>query len=177
MNDKTLVLEEEKKLMLAYQQDDQQAFSTLYQRYADKVYSFILKKGLSPEIAAEIYQAVFERIHSKKHLYRAEMPVGAWIFTVTKNIVNDYFRQRKSEFQGHLAYGAHLDLTTSGDTQAADRHLDLATLEDRERQVVEMRYIQEHDFSVIAKSLNLKSDHVRKIISRALGKLRQGAKK
>ncbi len=164
----------ERELMLAYQENDQQAFRTLYQLYADRVYGFIIKKVGKRELADELYQIVFERVHSKRHLYRPDIPVGAWIFTLTKNIVADNYRSEKSAMN---FLRKHSDQYVVQQQLPADHpEIDLSPLNLKEKEIVSMRYWQDLDFEEIASSLGLTHSNVRKVISRALAKLRGSEK-
>lgn len=55
------------------------------------------------------------------------------------------------------------------------QEVDLTSLSEREKQIIQLRYTEDKDFDEIARTLHLTSANVRKMISRGLQKLRKGA--
>lgn len=163
----------DEQLMKLYQNGDETAFKTLYERHASKVYGFIKKRIGNNEKVSEIYQEVFIKIHKSKSLYNESFPVLPWIFTVTKSVLLDELRKdKKVQTIGSEA----LESIAAPDFQivhgaGAIEMLDL--LPEVQRQALEMRYINDDTFEQIAASLKIKPANARQVISRGLKRLRE----
>ncbi len=64
------------------------AWSNLYTR----LYNFVSKKIKNEDAAKDILQDVFIKVQSNIHLLNNEKKVHSWIFRITQNTINDYYR-------------------------------------------------------------------------------------
>jgi RNA polymerase sigma-70 factor (ECF subfamily) len=87
----------DEELMVLYQQGEEKAFQTLYERYSGKLYGYIKKKVFNLEEAQDILQQSFLRLHKSRHSYDPKYPFSAWLFTICRNLEIDYFRKHKAE--------------------------------------------------------------------------------
>lgn len=161
----------DEELMKRYQQDDYLAFDELYSRYKKRIYSYVQSKVFDKSMVDEVYQNVFLKLHKSRHLYSDQYLFKQWIFTLTKNIVIDYFRDNKITFLDE----SYIDSNTqeiNADTNDK-REIDLSVLAHKERLAIELRYEQDKDFIDIAEILKTNQTNVRKIISRATEKLKK----
>lgn len=161
----------DEELMKRYQQDDYLAFDELYSRYKKRIYSYVQSKVFDKSMVDEVYQNVFLKLHKSRHLYSDQYLFKQWIFTLTKNIVIDYFRDNKITFLDE----SYIDSNTqeiNADTNDK-REIDLSVLAHKERLAIELRYEQDKDFIEIAEILKTNQTNVRKIISRATEKLKK----
>ncbi|MEN7546440.1 sigma-70 family RNA polymerase sigma factor [Rapidithrix thailandica] len=69
----------------------------LWEQYHLPVYYFILKKVQEEDIAQEVLQNVFLKIHEYLHQLKDEAKTEAWIFQIVRNEINNYYR--KQSFQ------------------------------------------------------------------------------
>ncbi len=65
--------------------------------FAGKLKSFIISKVRSEQIAEDILQDVFIKIHGSIDQLRDETKVQSWIYQITRNSIVDYFRIVKKE--------------------------------------------------------------------------------
>jgi RNA polymerase sigma-70 factor (ECF subfamily) len=80
----------------------------------DRLKSFI-RSRISDEMAAEdILQEVFIKIHSNIDTLRDDSKIQSWIFQVTRNLMNDYFRSIKKTDR-HLPIPEEVEEDNSSD--------------------------------------------------------------
>jgi RNA polymerase sigma-70 factor (ECF subfamily) len=85
--------EEEISLVRAAQQDPVH-FSTIYLRYLNPVYSYLLAQvwdaGEAQDLTAQVFLQALEDLPK----YRPIRPFSAWLFTIARHRAADYFRHR-----------------------------------------------------------------------------------
>ena len=85
--------------------------------FEDRLKSFIRSK-ISDEMAAEdILQEVFIKIHSNIDTLKDDSKIQSWIFQITRNSMNDYFRSIKKANQ-HLPIPEEVEEDNSSDLMA-----------------------------------------------------------
>lgn len=131
---------------------DRRAFAPLYQRYSPAIYRYCHRRLGNTELAADATSIVFTRALAAVGTFRAdpERPgstVRSWLFAIAHNVVVDHHRRARH----HRSLDndvSTLDLPDSGPSpethvvhsEARDRVRDLlATLPERQRQIVELR--------------------------------------
>ncbi|HEX9384404.1 MAG TPA: sigma-70 family RNA polymerase sigma factor, partial [Gemmatimonadaceae bacterium] len=82
-------------LMAAYQAGNQDAFGELFERYAGRVYGFLVRRLGDVATAEDLHQEAFLRLHRARDSYNPERPFRAWLFTIVHNLVNDSLRSRR----------------------------------------------------------------------------------
>lgn len=82
-------------LMAAYQAGNEMAFRELFDRYAGRVYGFLLRRGGDPALAEDLSQETFLRVHRARASYDSNRPFRAWLFTIVHNLLADALRSRE----------------------------------------------------------------------------------
>jgi RNA polymerase sigma-70 factor (ECF subfamily) len=85
----------DEELMAAYQRGDLRAFEELYARYAKPIYNFLRRGADRPEVAEDLLQKTFLKLHAGRHQYQPVAPFRSWIFTLARNVFRDEARQRR----------------------------------------------------------------------------------
>jgi RNA polymerase sigma-70 factor (ECF subfamily) len=165
----------DEELMVMYHSGSDEAFQTLYQRHSEKIYGFLRARVWNDERAAELYQETFLKMHRSKHLYNKSLPALPWIFSITKSVLIDGLRIDKR---------AKRDAENSFVVESLEVHRSfgevaslMGRLPENQRRAVELRYVDEKTFEEIADSLKTSSKNARKIVSRAVAKLKSFATK
>jgi RNA polymerase sigma-70 factor (ECF subfamily) len=166
----------DEELMVMYQSGAEDAFQVLYRRHAEKIFGFLRGKVWNEEKASEFFQDVFLKMHRSKHLYNRSLPALPWIFSITKSVLNDGLRleQKFARDEEVSTNNADIDTERHHISEVTDL---LTRLPADQRRAVQLRYIDEKTFEEIATALSTSSGNVRKIISRAVMKLKAAAKK
>lgn len=82
----------------------------IWNQFSVRIFHFILSKTNDEEVAKDILQEVFIKIHTSIDSLKNENSLASWLFTVTRNTIYDYYRQKKTnqKKQTFLADNAHL---------------------------------------------------------------------
>ena len=79
------------------QNKDRDAFAKLFDQFAPRVKSFMMRKGASAEMAEDLVQETMIAVWSKAALYvPARGGVATWIFTIARNLRIDRLRREKT---------------------------------------------------------------------------------
>jgi len=158
--------------MALYQSGEVGAFEVLFQRHSGKVFSF-LRRRAAPELARELTQETFLKVHRARHQYSAQYPFLPWLFTITRNALVDHARLQESKLaresvgnEDSIPASQPLE-EPSGDLAGA-----LESLPAPQRRAIELRYLQDWSFEQIAAELKTSPVNIRQVISRGLRKLR-----
>ena len=160
-------------LMTMYQNGNEHAFRKLYGRHSPKIYSFLKKRVQTEEQVQEIYQDVFIKIHSSKHLYNKTLPLLPWLFTITRSVMIDFFRKNKNTRKIMDTFDLNSLPAPTEDVLAGSTQLLTDQLPPSQRIAVQMRYIDDSTFEEIAERLKTTPTNVRQIISRGIKRLKQ----
>jgi len=85
---------EENDLMLAYASGDADAFETLYGRYRQALYQFVLHGCSNPASAAEIFQDIWLSVVNARATYQDTGTFKAWLYRIARNKLIDFYRKQ-----------------------------------------------------------------------------------
>lgn len=156
-------------LMTGYQNGSIAAFDELYARHAGRVYGFILSRLRNKDLSDDVFQTVFYKLHKFKSSYDPKYPFLAWLFTLTRNTLADFYRKRS---RIHETADAEILKRTAAPEREERSLPHLKGLNQREELAINLRYLEEKTFTEIAEELSTSANNVRKLISRAVGKMR-----
>jgi len=156
----------DEELMINYQNGSYQAFEILYSRHQNKVYSFLRKRLNNEDSCAEVFQNIFLKLHKSKHLYNPKYLFLKWLYTISRSVMLDYLKKPRRET---VEFKEELFLTTQKN-ETAD--IDLTGLSEREKAVIQRKYFSDEDYSEISVALKISQSNARKILSRAIAKLK-----
>ncbi len=156
------------------------SFEEEFRRLYPRIYSYIAARTSDPEVAQDLTAEVFARAwESWSQLEHPEARVG-WLFTIARNIVASHFRRahRQAQLAARLQV---LGEASPQDPEEAVLALEerqglreaLATLSQREQEVLRLRFEAGLDSKQVGQLLGLNDVHVRVVTCRALGKLRR----
>lgn len=161
---------------------DEDSFAALYDYYADKLYSYGIHLGFNEDICKDAIQDVFIRMHSYKSKLKSTKSPTSFLFRSFKNRLIDIVRSNKNELSidsiqstftlnitildSIIDYEKAAELKSTVDTM-------LNKLSPTQREAIYMRYIAGLEYSEISEMLNIKPDSARKLMHRAMEKLRQ----
>lgn len=165
----------DEELMRAYAKGDMKAFRLLYQRHKARVLGFLVSRLKSQVEADEVFQEAFLKLHSHRFKYREEMPFLPWLFTLVRNAMIDHIRKQKTR-------GKYLQLSSEEVDSALDEHSadqdiyeaisELSSLSADQQQMLSMRFNDGLSFAEVAEYTKVSQPNARKIVSRAILKLR-----
>ena len=169
--------EEQKRLFAAYCEGDDDAFTALYGELSPRVYGYIRKRISKESDATEILQTVFLKMHRFKHSYNDRYPLSAWVFTLTRNILIDFYRENGRgiwlSYTDDIAKTAEIQGVGLDQNPAnANKHVDLSHLNGDERKLLEDRFFQGLSYKELSEKLGKSPGSLRKRVERLLKRLR-----
>lgn len=154
---------------------DPAAFDRAYALYHRRVYGFIARMVQRREVAEDMTQETWLRLAAHAARLRDDTELGAWLFTVARNLCRSYHRWRvlDNERLNELSLARYRrDHTSPFDNTAAtqlEQRLErtLAALPPRYREVVILVVIERMSPQEAAGVLGLKNDAMRQRLARA----------
>jgi RNA polymerase sigma-70 factor, ECF subfamily len=159
---------------------DPQAFAALYDRYYPRVYSYMRYRCEDETTAEDLAAQVFERLLVTIQRYSAERgPFEAWLFAIARHAVADYYRRPRWQswlpWEAARRQPAHEpnpeDLVIQRDLHARLR-LVLPQLNDRQRDLLGLKFNSQLTNREIASLTGLTETNVAVIVYRTLQRLR-----
>ena len=86
----------DKQLIIDYLKGDEQAFSTLVNRYLKSIYNFIYRLIGSLEEAEDLTQKTFFQAWKNIKKFQLDLNFKVWIFSIARNVAIDWLRKKKA---------------------------------------------------------------------------------
>lgn len=168
----------DEELMDAYVDGDEAAFRLLFERYAPILLRLTRRHLRDDELAQEIVQQTFFRLHGARNDFRRGSKLRPWVMTIAMNLVREHWRRKKRRKMTDLEI----------DTQAAPEadhmpmelrqrsellHVALGKLPTSQREVVELHWFQERPYAEVAQIVGTSEGAVRVRAHRAYVTLKQ----
>ena len=141
---------------------DRLAFAGLFDHFAPRVKSFMMRKGCNAEQAEDLVQEAMIAVWTKAALFSTDRgSVSTWIFTIARNLWIDRLRREKSQLYTDLedfdapdgAVGAEENLGRSQEDNYVARALEQIPVEQRELLI--LSFVEDVPQSEIAQRLNI----------------------
>jgi RNA polymerase sigma-70 factor (ECF subfamily) len=169
----TIAEDHDDRALVEAAQADPARFVDLYDRHFHRVYAYVIRRtGVRAE-AEDITSDVFER--ALTNLQRFEwrgVPFVAWLYRIAANALADRRRETARDSSEPPP-----DVPDARETEGIERRTMLSELVDRlpdaQRQVIEMRFVEEKSIREIAAALDRSEGAVKQLQLRALQNLRK----
>jgi RNA polymerase sigma-70 factor (ECF subfamily) len=154
-------------------QADPARFVDLYERHFHRVYAYVARRAASRAEAEDVTSEVFEQAfrNLKKFEWRG-VPFVAWLFRIAANALADT-RHRHSRD----SFDPPPDVPDGREAEETERRAMVFQLVERlpdvQRQVIEMRFVDQRSIREIAAALNRSEGAVKQLQLRALENLRK----
>jgi RNA polymerase sigma-70 factor (ECF subfamily) len=165
--------------MARYADGDELAFEELFRRYEPRAYAFFVARIRSPQRAEDLYQELFLRIHRARDDYDPTRPFGPWFFRIAHRILIDDQRRAHRTHEVAMEGREPRAEWAGSEDRVADReilHDVLAALSREERYVLVASRIEGVGYPELAARLEKSVDAVKKMVSRAIQRLRSAAR-
>ena len=81
--------------LVAKAQKDSNAFGELYERYVDRIYSYVFSRVQNAQDAEDLTARIFYRALDRLDRYEDRgLPFGAWLFRIAHNLVANWHRDQ-----------------------------------------------------------------------------------
>jgi RNA polymerase sigma-70 factor (ECF subfamily) len=161
---------------------DSACFGHLYGHYLTPIYRFIALKVGTKQEAEDLAHEVFISAWQKLPTYEAQgFPFGSWLYKIARNRVIDYYRTKKVHvsIDDEIAIDEDLFGAQFETDSQLDINLDVAAVKEamlqltsEQREVIQLRFLDELSPAEIAKVLDKREGTVRIIQHRAITKLK-----
>jgi RNA polymerase sigma-70 factor, ECF subfamily len=173
----TIEQQETEALVLRAQSGDREAYPLLFNRFHDEIYRFAARRLGDPEAAQDAAAETFADAFGGLGRFRARgAPFEAWLYTIARRRVVDQLRVRARHEHDALpevvtTVAPHADHAAGIATHLHMRAL-IARLPETERDVIELRFMEDLDVEHTALRLGKQPGAIRVAQHRALQKLR-----
>ena len=160
-------------------------FGILYERYFRAIFLFIFRRVDEEAVTGDLTSEVFLKamLNLAKIEYRG-LPFKAWLYRIASNEVNLYFRNKAGERTVNFEKAdiERMMAESTGDkliTEEQENILaeELQYLNEKDMQLIEMRFFEKIPFAEIAFILGLTENNAKVKLHRILAKLGQRLKK
>ena len=158
---------------------DKVAFAALFNHYAPRLKSLMLRMGTEQAMAEEVVQETMLSVWRKCHLYNpSKASVSTWIFTIARNLRIDRFRkENRPELDPHdPALVVQPDPSADEQLAVKDRYTlvkeCLATLPEKQREAVQLAFIEDLSHQQISERLGIPLGTVKSRLRLSFEKLR-----
>ena len=156
---------------------DPDAFGEIYDEYAEKIYRFIFFKVSSEQEAEDLSSEVFLKAWNYLIGEKPVKSIGALLYTIARNRVIDYYRQRKAEIE--ITEDMAKIMPDDGSIAELEKKADLGRvykalgkLKDEYREIVVMRYLDDLSVSEISSIIQKTQNNVRVLLHRSISTLK-----
>jgi RNA polymerase sigma-70 factor (ECF subfamily) len=169
--------------LLIASRHDAAAFRELYDRWAEPLLAYFYRRVLDAEVAADLLAETFAVAFERRGRFRdLGRPGGAWLYGIAGRQLSHWFRRQEVERRGLRRLGidrptlddesiARIEALADLDTHRAALAAALPQIGERDRQAVELRVIDELDYSEIAAALVCSEAAARTRVHRGLARL------
>ena len=168
--------ENEERYVAALKEGSREAFTMLYNLYADRLYSFALVQTKSKQMAEDVVQDTFLKLWNNRTNLNCYGNVQALVFTMARNLIIDAFRRQVANIDIEAYFNLHEALASTASPEESlyfnetKEHLEQAKakLSNKECKIYEMSREQDMPIKKIAQTLNLSPQTVKNYLTSTL---------
>ena len=166
--------------LIASSGHDPQAFRELYDRYAETIHAFLLRRTSDREAALDLTAETFAQVWTSRHRFvdQKDGSAAPWLFGVARNVLSRAARERRMINEASEALritngrSAATPDTSWIDGMDADLENAMATLPEAQRIAVELRVLSDRPYDEVAEALDCTPTAARIRVSRGLARMR-----
>ncbi len=129
---------DDRTLMVRYRDGDIAAFEVLYSRHKGPLFRYFLRRGMSRDNAAEVFQEVWIRIIRAKDRYKPNAKFTTYMYQIAHNCFVDHFRlQQRRPASDLSAVYADPDEISADPGDEPERQAERTEMLDRFRQALD----------------------------------------
>lgn len=180
-------LDNEKELIKQIKKDPQ-AFALVYDQNYDAIFSYVFRRLGQYEVARDITAEAFLKAFQKIGLFQwRSVPLSAWLFRITTNEINLYFRHSKykpahlddTDLDLHLPYNAGIETEKAAAEKILRENEEfllvqrtLLELDAKYQEVIALRFFEQKTIHEISTILSKKEGTIKSLLARGPEKLR-----
>ncbi|MFT4416568.1 RNA polymerase sigma factor [Fredinandcohnia humi] len=156
-------------------------FNDLYDNYFDDVYRYIYTKTGNRWDADDLVSETFRKAYEKINLVTSLTSPKAWLFTIARNTVIDFYRKRNKTFVVEEMEDYTKPLPFQDTLEEAEEinclKKSLGVLPKEDLEIINLRYFSDLKFEDISKVLKLNNNSIRVRTRRIMKKVQVLVKK
>ena len=173
--------EEDPILLFSFLKGDNNAFSSIYNKYVDELFAYGIGLGFERETLKDAIQDTFFKFYTNKKQLEGVTHLKYYLFRMLKNRLFDIYKSSNKENIVDVTNLPFLiepsvldELIANEDKATIETEIKnlLKILTDRQKEAVYLRFIQELEYEEVANLLDMTAPAVRKLISRAIKRMR-----
>jgi RNA polymerase sigma-70 factor (ECF subfamily) len=151
----TLMTDEE-LFALVRDNNDEQAFRSLFKRYDKRLYAYCLRALGSHDEAQDMFQTISLTVYDKRTSF-SDGSFASWLFTIARNHCLKALRGRKhtTEYSDDMIQPEEREQHSSDFMLKQALHQAIAKLPEEFREALEMKYFDDLPYEDIAKALGI----------------------
>ena len=164
---------------MSNEKEQKKQFLSLYEKHSDELFRYCFFKTASREQSLEIVQEIFLKVWVSIQNGTIMDNPKAFLYAATRNAITDWYRKKKPvslDDLHEIGFDAPIEEehARNYDNLEVERILEKASkLEDKYREVIVLRFVNDLSVAEIAVLLGEKENNVSVRIHRALEKLRK----
>ncbi len=157
----------------------------LYDRHAEAILAFLVRRTWDPEVAVDILAETFAVALEGRHRFRGRDrdAAGAWLYGIARHELADHFRRDGAQRRALARLGIERRPLTDVEYERIEELAGSSELRDRvaeeldalpvdQREAVRLRVVDEQGYQTLARPLDISQDTARARVSRGLQALR-----
>lgn len=169
----------EEELIYSLQQQDEHAFSYLYDNYSGALFGLIYKMVNDKELAEDILQEAFVKIWNNFSSYdQSKGRLFTWMINITRNLTIDTMRSKGYKKQSKISSDEN-SVNNFSDKKGAEKfdtigmRKQLKLLKSDQRQIIDLAYFGGFTQDEISKNLDIPLGTVKTRMRTAISELRK----
>lgn len=155
-------------------------FTQFYDEYFSKVYNYVYYRVNDSHDVDDLTSTIFYKLFEKRDYYCADKaPLFAWVFSIARNTITDYYRRRGRDTYIPLETIDGLLSSELGPEDIAEKneveeqlHRALRSLSDRERDIIALKFWSGLTNREIAKVTGLSESNIGVILFRVMRRIK-----
>lgn len=136
----------------------------IWDNFNDELYFFILKKVKDKDIANDVFQDTFLKIHTNLFSLKSEDKARGWVFQIARNEIFDYFNKASVHVEKS---GIYEEISSQKYENICCFDKFINDLPETYRQVIELIYLKGQKQKDVAQELGISLENVKARIKRA----------
>lgn len=163
---------------------EKHVFAELITRYEQKLRRYMGRLGVrTVDDQDDVLQNTFLKVYRNLNSYDPDLPFSSWIYRIARNEAISWYRHQRVRPEGYLVADSDEVLTLVAETAdlpdvafdkalaAADVSCALATLEEKYREVIILRYFEHKEYDEISDIMQVPLGSVGTLLYRGKKKL------
>lgn len=170
--------QEEKEIIILCQKGQLDNFVVLYEKYFKKIYAYVFFKVGQQSITEDIVSETFlQALKSIKGFDIKKAYFSAWLYKISQNKVNDYYRKRKINYSLDEIWELRADNNLLEEVQDKEEkdllYKMIKDLKKSQQEIIILRVLQNLSYKEISAVIHKSEGACKMIFKRAIKKLKK----